>query len=49
MQQKEQSYRLLSRSFNDPMFDQQWYIVSNSFLFILWLKYYKQSFDFLLA
>ena len=28
MQQKEKKYKLLSTRFNDPMFEEQWYIVS---------------------
>ena len=31
MQQKEKKYQLFSRSFNDPLFKEQWYIVSTSF------------------
>lgn len=28
VQQKEKKYKLLSTSFNDPLFEEQWYIVS---------------------
>ena len=28
MQQKEKSYQLLSPRFNDPLFEEQWYLVS---------------------
>ena len=28
MQQKEKKYKLHSQSFNDPLFKEQWYIVS---------------------
>ena len=41
MQQKEKSYQLLSPSFNDLLFEEQWYLVSYS-LFCLFSTLVKK-------
>ena len=42
MQQKEKSYQLLSPRFNDPLFEEQWYLVSYS-LFCLFSAVVKKN------